>query len=83
MKKVSYQNNHFKIETSNNIFESAYVISTLPPRLVTQSLEFNPPLDSNIKKQFDSIHTWMAHSAKCIVEFEQAFWKDRNRNNFV
>ncbi len=58
------------------------VIVTLPPRLIIERLKFDPPLSSSTHASFQAIPTWMGHSAKCVIEFETPFWKERGLSGF-
>lgn len=58
------------------------VIVTLPPRLLLESLLFDPPLPPQTFKALESIPTWMGHSAKCVIEFETPFWREMGLSGF-
>ncbi len=55
---------------------AARVISTLPPRLLGRTVEFDPPLPSEIVADWASVPTWMAGQAKVIAVYERAFWRE-------
>jgi len=63
-----------------NIFDE--VIITLPPRLIIESLSFNPPLSSDVQTVLTNTPTWMGHSAKCVIEFESPFWREMGLSGF-
>ncbi|MFY9142729.1 flavin monoamine oxidase family protein [Sulfuricurvum sp.] len=58
------------------------VIVTLPPRLILKSLAFFPPLPHEFQTRFEQIPTWMGHSAKCVIEFREPFWREMGLSGF-
>ncbi|MFK7857159.1 MAG: flavin monoamine oxidase family protein [Granulosicoccus sp.] len=64
------------IDGEHKTIHSQHVVLALPPRLVDQSLEFDPSLTSNEKKQLKSIPTWMAGHAKFVAIYKQPFWRE-------
>jgi len=71
------------VQTKNDEYKAEYVLSTLPPRVAVENIEYIPSLDEETKRKLKSIPTWMGNSAKCVVEFEKAFWKDEGLSGFV
>lgn len=82
VQKVTCQNNSVKVTTSKKEHLSDFVISTLAPRLLVQSIEFFPKLDISTVQKFLSISTWMAHCTKYVVEYDAAFWKEDGLSGF-
>lgn len=80
---VQDQETHIKIMTQKEYFESDYVISTLPPRLVEKTIDFLPELPAVTRKKLQNIPTWMGHTLKCVIEFEHNFWVEDNLSGFV
>ena len=58
------------------------IIITLPPRLILETLRFEPPLAPEILESFQALPTWMGHCAKCVIEFETPFWRDSGLSGF-
>ncbi len=71
------------VETDKETYEVERVISTLPPRLAAQSIRCTPQLPETLKEKFQNIPTWMGYSAKCVIEFEEAFWKEEGLSGFA
>ena len=69
------------VRSVDNEFHADYVISTLPPRLAA-SLEFEPPLPNLLKAKMINTQTWMGNSAKCVIEFRSAFWREQGLSGF-
>ncbi len=74
--------NNTIVKTNDKQYISANTIITIPPR-VALTLEYNPPLDEQLKNKMNSTQTWMANSAKCIIEFKNDFWRKKGLSGFV
>lgn len=71
------------VKTLADRYEVDRVISTLPPRLATQSIEYFPALPSVLYTQLQNIPTWMGYSAKCVIEYPEAFWREEGLSGFA
>ncbi len=58
--------------------ESTCVIVAMPPRVVSHGVSFEPALTEQERVGLESIPTWMAAHAKCVVIYEQPFWRLQN-----
>ena len=63
------------VHTTDKIFESKYVVSTLPPFLLTSTIKFSPSLPENLLNIAQNTHTWMGESIKVSLLYQKAFWK--------
>lgn len=79
---VTEKENLIEIQTDNNTFTAHKVIIAIPPRFCA-NLDFTPKLDAQILTKLSKIQTWMGNSAKCVIEFDTAFWKEENLSGFV
>ncbi|MEO7854935.1 MAG: NAD(P)/FAD-dependent oxidoreductase [Rubrivivax sp.] len=52
------------------------VVCTVPPRLLAQTVSFDPPLPHAVVDGWTAVPTWMAAQAKFVAVFERAFWRD-------
>ncbi len=61
------------------------VVLALPPRLVAQHVQFNPPLPAAVQDALAATPTWMAAQAKAVTTFNKPFWRDAGHsgNAFV
>ncbi|MDI1260857.1 NAD(P)/FAD-dependent oxidoreductase [Aquabacterium sp.] len=50
------------------------VVLTLPPRLLAQSVRFQPALSASTAHALASVPTWMAREAKAVARFDRPFW---------
>jgi len=51
------------------------VVLALPPRLVHEQLQFDPPLPATVWDALEATPTWMAAQAKVVTSFAQPFWR--------
>lgn len=70
------------IETSKRTRRFDAAICTLPPRLAAQALTYDPPLPPQHRQAMQATPTWMAHTAKCVVEFAKPFWRSAGLSGF-
>ncbi len=70
------------VTTQERAYECDYLILTLPPRVCVK-LTYNPPLPQALKEKMQTTQTWMGNSAKCVVEFSSAFWREKGLSGFV
>lgn len=50
------------------------VVLTVPPRLIAQTLVFDPPLPATTMDALTVVPTWMAREAKAAVAMDEPFW---------
>lgn len=74
--------NSVVVQSQTKSYEAEYVISTLAPRLAAK-LDFSPSLPPDLLATLQSTQTWMGHSAKCVVEFEESFWRKEDLSGFT
>lgn len=55
-------------------FHSSHVVLAAPPRLLENSVKFEPPLDDVSAARWRDTPTWMAPHAKFFAIYERAFW---------
>lgn len=58
-------------------FDAKQVVLALPPRVVADSISFEPPLSPEVSKQLKAKATWMAAHAKFVAVFDQPFWREQ------
>ncbi|WP_442266118.1 flavin monoamine oxidase family protein [Tenacibaculum sp. ZS6-P6] len=76
--KVTHINqfeNQLTVTSKNKTYEVDYVISTVPPRLLMQSIIFSPELPKDLITIANQTHTWMKDSIKFAVVFDTPFWR--------
>lgn len=83
VKKICLENSRLTVETSAGKYEADYIISTISPRLASENILYLPPLHHQTKQILQQTPTWMGHTAKCVIEFTEAFWRDKGLSGFV
>lgn len=51
------------------------VVLALPPRLIHEQIQFEPPLPAAVSEALLATPTWMATQAKSVTTFVQPFWQ--------
>lgn len=80
---LMYSNEMIVLKTTAKTYEVDKVISTLPPRLAVQSIEYFPALPTVLHTQLQNVPTWMGYSAKCVIEYPDAFWREEGLSGFA
>ncbi|MDF1881765.1 FAD-dependent oxidoreductase [Sulfurimonas sp. MAG313] len=80
---MTENDNKISIKTPTKNYEADYVLSTLSPRLACEHISYEPPFPEDMKQEMLNTHTWMGHTAKCVIEFKTAFWKNEGLSGFV
>ena len=70
------------LETLLGHYEADFVLSTLPPRVALETIDYHPSLPSPLAQQLSTVPTWMGHTAKCVIEFKTPFWRDMGLSGF-
>ncbi len=52
------------------------VVLAIPPRVVAERIEFDPPLPEQVMQDLRSTPTWMAGHAKFFAHYQRPFWRD-------
>lgn len=78
-----HQNNKVVVQCGENSYTGDIVLSTLPPRLVSQNIFFSPPLSSETLMQLNRTPTWMGSAAKALISYESAFWREEGLSGFA
>lgn len=58
-------------------WQAEHVLLALPPRLAQQSIRFDPPLPSELARQWQDTATWMAPHAKYVAVYDRPFWREQ------
>jgi monoamine oxidase len=56
--------------------EANAVVLAVPPRLVVESISFEPRLAEALTDELAAIPTWMAGHAKFVAVYEKPFWRE-------
>lgn len=64
-----------RIETQNNVpLFARRVVLAMPPKIVSQTIKFDPPLSAAKQKAMSASHTWMAGVTKVALVYDTKFW---------
>lgn len=75
VKTVRWEGHQFELKTQDAVYKANYVLSTLPPRLLVQSIDWEPALPASLMEIATQTHTWMGESIKVGFSFKAPFWK--------
>ena len=65
------------------VLETHILIVAVPPRVVANTLIFDPPLPEPLRQTQEQTHTWMGNSAKAFVIYKKPFWRDKQLSGFA
>ncbi len=51
-------------------------VLAVPPRLLANSVEFQPALNSKLQQAMSDTATWMAGHAKAVIYYDRPFWRE-------
>lgn len=65
--------------------EARHVVIALPPRLVAETVRFEPELDAATRDAMGAAPTWMAAQAKVAIAYNKPYWREAGQsgNAFV
>lgn len=72
-----------EIETESDLFKADFAISTLPPKLLVDHIDFFPSLPDELTHIASQTHTWMAKSIKVALTFEEPFWRNPDSSGTI
>ena len=59
------------------------VITTIPPNLLVNTIEFLPSLSNELLNIAGQTHTWMDDSIKVGLAYKEAFWKTQEKSGTI
>lgn len=57
-------------------YSANQVIFTIPPRLLSESIKFNPAVSEVLNKGWQHIATWMSSHCKIVFFYDKPFWRE-------
>lgn len=66
------------VKTTANTYKCFAAVSTVPPRLLINTVSFEPALSQRLLEIAQLTHTWMEESAKVAVTYPTPFWKSKS-----
>jgi monoamine oxidase len=80
---IRKDNTSLTINTSDGRFEADFVINTLPPKLLMDTISITPSLPDQFCEIARNTHTWMAESIKVALTFERPFWRNNHSSGTI
>lgn len=71
------------VKCADQHFKARIVVSTLPPYLLTQTIDVSPPLSADVLDIAEQTHTWMGESIKVALTYKSPFWKALNTSGTI
>ncbi len=71
------------VKCTDQHFKVPIVVSTLPPYLLTQTIDISPPLAADVLGIAEQTHTWMGESIKVALAYKNPFWKAPNTSGTI
>ena len=67
---------NFINDSTHLTVKAKQVVITIPPRLLVNTVWFNPVLDLRLRELMNNTATWMAGHAKAVIHYRHAFWRE-------
>ncbi len=83
VRSISKNSEALAVKTAKESFQADIVISTLPPYLLTKSIEFDPLLPLDLFAVAQETHTWMGESIKVGLTFKKPFWRHEDSSGTI
>lgn len=80
---ISSKTNRVFLKTKTDEFQADLIVSTLPPFLLTNTIQFNPSLPLAFKNITATTHTWMGDSIKVGLRYTTPFWRAENSSGTI
>lgn len=80
---ISSTTNSNFVKTKTDELQANFVVSTLPPFLLTSTIKFNPNLPEALKEITAATHTWMGESIKVGLRYTTPFWRAKNSSGTI
>jgi len=71
------------IRSAENNFKTDVVISTLPPKLLAETITFDPSLPDALIETALNTHTWMSESIKIGLSYSKPFWQNKHSSGTI
>lgn len=65
----------FATGAGESLVQARRVVLAAPPRLLAETIHFDPPLATKFTQLLRDTPTWMAGHAKALLVYERAFWR--------
>ena len=83
VKELNFEKELTTIKTADLTIESEYVISTVPPALLVNSIDFEPHLPDTLVEVAQYTQTWMQDAIKTAVIYKEPFWRNQQLSGTI
>ena len=83
VESIEFEDDIFRIKTNKKTYRADFVISTLPPKLLANSIKFTPELPATFTEIANETHTWMGESIKIAITYEKPFWREAGKSGTI
>jgi len=80
---IEESQNSMLVKTSIQEIESKIVVSTLPPFLLSKTIDIQPNLPKSTQEIMRQTHTWMGESIKIGLHYKTPFWRAKNLSGTI
>jgi monoamine oxidase len=80
---ITEVNDQLNILSDKASYTADIVISTLPPYLLSQTIEITPTLPIELMDAMQHTHTWMGESIKVSLSYSKAFWHSKKTSGTI
>ncbi len=75
VKSISLEGDTLSLITNKSTYQASKIVSTLPPQLLINTIDFHPQLPNELISVAEKTHTWMSQSIKIALSFKSPFWR--------
>ena len=66
----------FDQQGTERLLQAGTVVVTVPPRLVLETIRFDPELPVELVSVIEATPTWMGEAVKCLAVYRKPFWRE-------
>lgn len=74
---IKLKDEKVSVETDKETFQFDKVVLTLPPKLILDTIDFEPQLPADLIETGLNTHTWMSESIKVALTYDRPFWREK------
>ncbi|WP_462250510.1 flavin monoamine oxidase family protein [Ekhidna sp.] len=82
VKSIKLEGKEIRVGSSTQDYIAKFVVSTIPPNLLLNSVSLNPAIPTHIAMIMKQTHTWMGESIKVGLTYKKPFWKESSGTIF-
>jgi len=83
VQSITQKGEEVAIITDKGSYTFDYVVSTLPPFLLAQTINIQPSLPEACIEILNTTHTWMGNSIKIGFRFKEPFWRTTDSSGTI